>query len=116
MNESVLSSRDVNLSENAAKRIGKLRQMENNEKLMLRLAVNGGGCSGFSYDFSLDEQKNEDDHIFSHHGAAIVIDSMSLDLVGGSEIDFVEDLVGSFFQVRNPNATATCGCGSSFSV
>lgn len=83
---------------------------------MLRLAVSGGGCAGFQYGFSLDECRHDDDRVFSHAGATVVIDEISLDLIKGAEIDFVEDLVGSYFAVRNPNATSTCGCGTSFAV
>ncbi len=82
----------------------------------LRVAVEGGGCSGFQYHFDFDDQLNEDDQTFEKDGVIAVIDEMSLELLTGSEIDFVEDLVGASFQIRNPNATASCGCGSSFSI
>ncbi len=83
---------------------------------MLRITVSGGGCSGFQYGFSFDNQKNEDDYVFEHMGIAVVTDDASLDLLNGSLIDFVEDLMGASFQIKNPNATASCGCGSSFAV
>jgi iron-sulfur cluster insertion protein len=83
---------------------------------MLRITVSGGGCSGFQYGFSLDDQKNDDDRLFERDGVTVVIDEVSLDLLKGSEVDFVEDLIGSYFAIKNPNATSTCGCGSSFSV
>lgn len=108
--------RTVTLTENAARRVIRLKQMEGNPALMLRLSVNGGGCSGFSYDFALDERLGEDDRRFEAHGVTLVVDETSLDLLAGSVVDFVEDLVGSSFQVKNPNATSTCGCGSSFAV
>ncbi|HVI50435.1 MAG TPA: iron-sulfur cluster insertion protein ErpA [Candidatus Sulfotelmatobacter sp.] len=108
--------RIVNLTENAARRVNKLKQMEGNDALMLRLSVNGGGCSGFSYNFALDDKMNEDDQRFEAHGITLLVDETSLDLLAGSTVDFVEDLVGSAFQVKNPNASSTCGCGSSFSV
>jgi len=108
--------RTVNLTENAARRINKLKQMEGNDALMLRLSVNGGGCSGFSYNFALDDQVNEDDQRFEAFGVTLLVDETSLDLLAGSTVDFVEDLVGSAFAVKNPNASSTCGCGSSFSV
>ncbi len=114
--EAAVLERQVSLTENAARRVKKLREMEGNPQLMLRLSVSGGGCSGFSYGFSLDDQKTEDDHAFEFYGVALVVDTVSLDLLAGSTIDFVEDLVGSAFSVKNPNATSTCGCGSSFSV
>lgn len=111
-----LPERAVELTENAARRVKKLKQMEGNDALMLRLSVNGGGCSGFSYNFALDDKINEDDQRFEAHGVTLLVDETSLDLLAGSVVDFVEDLVGSSFQVKNPNASSTCGCGSSFAV
>lgn len=90
---------------------------ENNPNLMLRTFVQGGGCSGFSYGFTFDEEKNEDDFEFPLVDQwKVVIDSMSMQYLQGAEIDYKEDLHGSQFVIRNPNATTTCGCGSSFSV
>jgi iron-sulfur cluster insertion protein len=89
---------------------------ESDPGLMLRVAVSGGGCSGFQYGFSLDNARLEDDVLFEQSGVTVVIDSTSLELIQGAEIDFVEELVGSSFQVRNPNATSSCGCGNSFSI
>jgi iron-sulfur cluster insertion protein len=114
--EATVLDRQVLLTENAARRVKKLREMEGNSQLMLRLSVSGGGCSGFSYGFSLDDQKTEDDLTFVFYDVTLVIDNVSLDLLTGSTVDFVEDLVGSAFTVTNPNATSTCGCGSSFSL
>jgi iron-sulfur cluster insertion protein len=108
--------RTITLTENAARRVTKLKQMEGNEALMLRLSVNGGGCSGFSYNFALEDKLNEDDQCFEAYGVTLLVDETSLDLLAGATVDFVEDLVGSAFQVKNPNASSTCGCGSSFSV
>jgi len=116
MDEVAVVDRQISLTETAAKRIRKLRGMEGNDALMLRLSVGGGGCSGFSYSFSLDQTRNEDDQVFDQHGVTVVIDDTSLDLLAGSTIDFVEDLVGAAFSIKNPNAASTCGCGSSFSV
>jgi iron-sulfur cluster insertion protein len=110
-----LTSR-VTISESAARQIAKLVEGEANDKLMLRIAVSGGGCSGFQYGFSLDDSRQDDDLVFERNGVTVVIDSTSLELVQGAEIDFVEELVGSSFQVRNPNAKSSCGCGNSFSV
>src|SRR3954464_13967242 len=110
------STRVVTLTESAARRVGVLRANEGNPALMLRIAVSGGGCSGFQYGFSFDDTVNDDDAVFERDGVKLVVDDVSLDLLNGAEIDFVEDLMGSSFQVRNPNATASCGCGSSFSV
>ena len=81
-----------------------------------RVAVLGGGCSGFQYDFSIDVTKQPDDCVFSAHDVEIVIDTMSLELVDTAELDYKQDLMGSYFAVSNPNATASCGCGTSFSV
>jgi iron-sulfur cluster insertion protein len=108
--------KEVVLTAAAAKRIAELIAAEGNPALMLRLSVSGGGCSGFQYGFSFDDTRTEDDAVFSRDGVKLLVDSASLDLLAGSEIDFVEELVGASFQVRNPNATSSCGCGSSFSV
>jgi iron-sulfur cluster insertion protein len=106
----------VTVSENAAKRIATLIQMEGDSDLMLRLSVSGGGCSGFQYGFSFDKAQQQDDRIFERNGVRVVIDDTSLELLSGAEIDFVEDLVGASFQIKNPNASSSCGCGNSFSV
>lgn len=105
----------ISLTENAARRIREIVSAET-DKAALRLAVNGGGCSGFSYEFELDEKPVEGDTIIERDGATLLIDSVSLVYVLGSEIDFVDDLMASQFQVNNPNATASCGCGTSFSI
>src|SRR5215468_12134605 len=110
------AERNVALSASAAKRIAELIAQEGDASLMLRLSVSGGGCSGFQYGFSFDNATQADDHLFERDGVKMVVDDTSLDLLAGAEVDFVEDLVGSSFQVRNPNATSSCGCGSSFSV
>src|SRR4029077_18639659 len=108
--------REVSLTAAAARRIGTLVAAEGNPGLMLRLAVSGGGCSGFQYGFSFDDTPHEGDAVFQRDGVKLLVDATSLDLLAGAEIDFVEDLVGASFQVRNPNATSSCGCGTSFSV
>ncbi|WP_119273904.1 iron-sulfur cluster insertion protein ErpA [Taklimakanibacter deserti] len=82
----------------------------------LRVAVEGGGCSGFQYDFKLDSQRADDDLVIERDGATVLIDSVSLVYMGGSEIDFVDDLIGQSFKVNNPQATMSCGCGTSFSI
>jgi iron-sulfur cluster insertion protein len=108
--------RRVVLTENAAKRIAELKVQENVPTAYLRLAVSGGGCSGFQYGFSFDDQRQEEDALFEREGVGLVIDTTSLELVDGAEIDFVEDLMGASFQVRNPNASSSCGCGKSFAM
>jgi len=82
----------------------------------LRVAVEGGGCSGFSYKFEFAEKANEDDLVITRDGATVVIDEMSLEFLEGSEIDYANELIGSAFKINNPNATANCGCGTSFSI
>jgi iron-sulfur cluster assembly accessory protein len=105
----------VVLTERAARRIADILK-EEPEKTMLRLAVTGGGCSGFQYDFCLDDVRTDDDLVIARAGAVVLIDPVSLDFLKGSEIDFVEEMIGASFKVTNPNATASCGCGTSFSV
>ena len=105
----------VTLSDRAAERITEILSAEA-EKKMLRISVSGGGCSGFQYDFDLDKEKQDDDLVLEKAGATVLIDSISLMYLEGSEIDFVDDLIGASFQIRNPNATAACGCGTSFSI
>ena len=110
------SDRQVSLTESAARRIAELRQKESAPAAFLRLAVSGGGCSGFQYGFTFDDTRQDEDHVFARDGVELVIDETSLDLVKGAEIDFVEDMMGAYFQVKNPNAASSCGCGNSFSV
>lgn len=107
---------DITMTESAAARVRTLIESEGNSGLMLRLTVSGGGCSGFQYGFDLDAAINEDDTVREFHGTKLVVDEASAELLGGSVVDYVEDLMGAAFVVRNPNATATCGCGTSFSV
>ena len=103
------------LSANAAERISTMLENEP-ENSFFRVAVNGGGCSGFQYEFSIDTNRQDDDLSFVSHGVEVVIDEVSLELVENAELDYVQDLMGSYFAVQNPNATASCGCGTSFSV
>lgn len=106
----------IGITGNAAKRIATLIEQENDNSLRLRITVSGGGCSGFRYDFDFDNKVNEDDRLFSRDGVGVVIDEVSLELLGGSELDFVEDLIGSYFEIKNPNASSSCGCGASFAI
>ena len=99
--------------------IAKLQEMiaeENNPNLKLRVFVQGGGCSGFQYGFTFDEVKNEDDFDWDFDGVNVVVDSMSLQYLQEAQVDYVEDNMGANFVIKNPNATSTCGCGSSFSM
>lgn len=110
-----MSTETVTLSEAAAKRIAAIVAADA-EKQALRVSVEGGGCSGFSYKFDLDGQPAGDDIVIERDGATVLIDPMSLIYMAGSEIDFVDNLLGQSFQIKNPNAVASCGCGTSFSV
>jgi iron-sulfur cluster insertion protein len=108
--------RQVTLTESAARRIAALKAQEQAEDAFLRIAVSGGGCSGFQYGISFDDQRNPDDFVFERDGVAIIVDDTSLDLLNGAEIDFIEDLMGASFRITNPNAASSCGCGNSFSI
>ncbi|MBM3567915.1 MAG: iron-sulfur cluster insertion protein ErpA [Alphaproteobacteria bacterium] len=103
------------VTDKAARRIVEVLKTEG-PGMMLRIAVSGGGCSGFQYNFTFDNARQEDDLAVEKSGATVLIDATSLEYVKGARLDFVEEMVGSSFQIKNPNATASCGCGSSFSV
>ena len=103
-------------SDSAACKVKSLIDEEGNPELKLRVFVQGGGCSGFQYGFTFDEAVNEDDTVMDKNGVQLLIDSMSYQYLVGAEIDYKEDLEGAQFVIKNPNATTTCGCGSSFSV
>ena len=100
----------------AARKVGDLIRGEGNPNLKLRVFVQGGGCSGFQYGFTFDEAVNEDDTVMNKSGVQLLIDSMSYQYLVGAEIDYKDDINGAQFVIKNPNATTTCGCGSSFSV
>ena len=106
----------VILSENAARRIAHIQTADRRPGAMLRLRVDSGGCSGFSYVFDFDDAAAPDDLIFENQGKKLLIDPVSFDLVKGSTIDYVEEMIGAYFQVKNPNASSSCGCGVSFSL
>lgn len=114
--QAAAGERHVVVSESAARRIAVLKQQEEAADAFLRISVSGGGCSGFQYGISFDDQKNPDDSVFERDGIAVIVDDVSLDLLNGSELDFVEDLMGASFQIKNPNAASSCGCGNSFSI
>ena len=105
----------VEVTDAAARRIASIVAAEPG-KNALRVSVEGGGCSGFSYKYDLTGERNDDDVAIEKLGATVLIDEMSLIYMGGSVLDFVDDLIGQSFQIRNPNAVASCGCGTSFSV
>ena len=106
---------DITLTANAAKRVAWIASRQS-KPAILRLAVDGGGCAGFTYKFELTDKPESDDEVAETDGVKLVVDPVSLDLVKGSAVDFVEDLGGAAFRVTNPNAQSGCGCGSSFSV
>jgi iron-sulfur cluster insertion protein len=103
-------------TDSAADKVKQLVEEEGNPELKLRVFVQGGGCSGFQYGFTFDEVVNEDDTQMAKNGVTLLIDAMSLQYLTGAEIDYKEDLQGAQFVIKNPNATTTCGCGSSFSA
>ncbi|MCH9764809.1 MAG: iron-sulfur cluster insertion protein ErpA [Alphaproteobacteria bacterium] len=115
LNASPANAGAVSVTERAAKRIAEIMSGEPNQTA-LRVSVEGGGCSGFQYKFDLVSNSDADDLVIEKCGARIVIDPVSLEYMSGSEIDFVDDLVGAAFKVQNPHATASCGCGTSFTL
>ena len=106
---------DVTISDRAARRIGEILKGEGTGA-MLRISVEGGGCSGFQYKFDFDRARAADDLVLERDGAVVLIDAMSQQYMAGAEIDYVDDLIGASFKINNPVATASCGCGTSFSI
>jgi len=107
---------DIHFSDRAARKVRDLIEGEANDALKLRVFVTGGGCSGFSYGFTFDEDVAEDDSVVENCGVALVVDSMSYQYLAGAEVDYREDLQGAQFVIQNPNASSTCGCGNSFAA
>lgn len=117
MSEAVATSEsDLVFTDNAAHKVKELIAEEGNDNLKLRVFITGGGCSGFQYGFTFDENQQDGDTVVVTEGVTLLVDPMSYQYLVGAEIDYKEDLSGSQFVIRNPNATTTCGCGSSFSV
>lgn len=112
----VIEGATVGFTDAAANKVKKLVEEEKNPNLKLRVSVDGGGCSGFQYAFAFDEHVNDDDTVVEKNGATMLIDATSMQYLNGSEVDYLEGLEGARFVVNNPNATSTCGCGSSFSI
>ena len=110
-----MQENSISVSDSAAKRISEIVASEP-ENTMLRISVEGGGCSGFQYKFDLVQSRDDDDLAIEKNGIVVLVDQISVSYMEGSVIDFVDDLIGAAFQVRNPNATAGCGCGTSFSI
>ena len=117
MQNNISQSTSFSLTPSAAERINFLKEKENNPNLRFRISVNGGGCSGFQYEFILDDkQPATSDIVISNSGAEAVIDDISMAMLTGSVLDYTEDLSHAGFEIKNPNATAKCGCGNSFSI
>jgi iron-sulfur cluster insertion protein len=112
----VEASGPITVSASAARQVARLLRNEENPDQALRVTVSGGGCSGFQYGFAFDADPQEDDLIIEKEGVKVLVDSVSAGYLAGSEIDYVDDLVGASFQVKNPNAVSSCGCGTSFSL
>ncbi|MFZ9034829.1 MAG: iron-sulfur cluster insertion protein ErpA [Francisellaceae bacterium] len=112
----VQQAQPLNFTDSAALKVKELIEEEGNFALKLRVYITGGGCSGFQYGFSFDEQQKEDDFIIENQGVKLLVDSLSFQYLIGADIDYREDVEGAHFVIRNPNAKTTCGCGSSFSV
>lgn len=109
-----MTDTNFTITEAAAHRIAALQEMQSSS--YFRVSVDGGGCSGFQYKFDFDNTKEQDDLSFDAHGITVLVDDMSIGFLEGAQLDYVEELIGSYFKVENPNATASCGCGTSFSV
>ncbi len=107
---------NITITQTAAEKIAEIIAAENDPAIQLRMFVQGGGCAGFSYGFALDDEKNEDDFEISAGASSVRVDAMSAQYLDGSTVDYVEDLMGASFKINNPQATSTCGCGSSFSM
>lgn len=114
--ETFVPTTPIQVTQNAVNKVNRLTREEGNPNLKLRIFITGGGCSGFQYGFSFDEETAEDDTLIERDGAIFVVDPMSFQYLAGSEVDYQEGLEGSRFVIKNPNATTTCGCGQSFSV
>ncbi|MBI1215386.1 MAG: iron-sulfur cluster insertion protein ErpA [Alphaproteobacteria bacterium] len=114
MSEPQTETLTMSITGNCAKRILAMREKENNPKLMLRVTVLGGGCSGFQYDLDWDDKLNPDDVTFEKDGAVLVTDETSLPFLNNAEVDYVQEMIKSAFKIKNPNAAASCGCGNSF--
>jgi len=109
-------SATILFTDRAATKVRELREEEGNPELKLRVYITGGGCSGFSYGFTFDEKVNDDDTVVDNSDVTLLVDAMSIQYLAGSEVDYDQGLMGSRFVVQNPNASSTCGCGSSFSI
>lgn len=117
MSEAASEQRQFGVTPDAARQIAFLKTQEpDGDGMVMRVAILGGGCSGFQYKFDFDRTINEDDHVFERDGVKVVVDDVSLDLLDGAELDYKDELIGAYFAVQNPNASSSCGCGTSFAV
>jgi iron-sulfur cluster insertion protein len=116
MSDTTTAPRTVELTDSAARQIAKILGEDEYKGMMLRVSVSGGGCSGFQYGFTFDDTRNDTDLVIERNGATVLIDDVSLDLLNGAKIDYVEDMIGSSFAIKNPQAKSSCGCGNSFAV
>lgn len=116
MDEMPSPPQELTVTGACAKRVGEIIAQEGDDSMMLRIAISGGGCSGFQYGFDLDNTINGDDKIFEKDGVKVVVDLMSLGMLMGSEVDYVDDLMGAAFRINNPNIASSCGCGVSFAI
>ena len=106
----------ITVTNNAISRIKEVNKKKNHEKCFFRISIDGGGCQGFSYKFYFEDKISEDDKVFDFNEVKILVDKTSLEIISGSKIDFVSDMMGSYFKIENPKASSTCGCGTSFSI
>jgi iron-sulfur cluster insertion protein len=116
MSDTMTAPRTVELTDSAARRIATILGEDEYKGMMLRVSVSGGGCSGFQYGFTFDDTRHDNDLVIEREGATVLIDDVSLDLLNGAKIDYVEDMIGSSFSIKNPQAKSSCGCGNSFAV
>ena len=106
----------ITVTDQAIDRINEVSKKKKRSKVFFRVSISGGGCQGFQYNFKFEEEVNSDDQVFNFKNVQILVDKISLDILKGSKIDFVNDMVGSYFKIENPKASSTCGCGTSFSI
>jgi len=116
MEQTSTDTTGLNLSDSALRRVARLKAEKGSDQLLLRVFVQGGGCSGFQYGFKFETERDEDDMLIERGDVSVVVDPLSYQYLAGAEIDFLDDLLGSRFVINNPNATTTCGCGSSFAI
>jgi iron-sulfur cluster insertion protein len=115
-NKAMTQEKNIILTDALVGRVRALQKKQGNQSLMLRIAINGGGCQGFEYQITMDDHREDDDNIFEKDGITVLVDDVSLDLLDGATIDFIDEMAGAAFKIINPNAKSSCGCGTSFAV